>query len=100
MMKKYALLAAMLLYKSVSFAQIAEFNDISQRDFNGVFAIRDQQENVTGYYTYYELEREDKGMRLYEFAFTDKALARSTNTALAFTKAPRLTTLSSTASTC
>lgn len=74
MIKKCALIAALLLYKSVSFAQVTEFDDISQRDFNGVFAIRDQQENVMGYYTYYEVERENKGMRLYEFAFTDKKL--------------------------
>jgi hypothetical protein len=73
-MKKCVLIVALLFYKSFSFAQIVEFNDISRRDFNGVFAIRDQKENVTGYYTYYEQEREDKGMRLYEFVFTDKNL--------------------------
>jgi hypothetical protein len=49
-----------------------EFEDISNRDFNGVFGIKDQKENVMGYYTYYEVDKESKGMRLYEFAFTDK----------------------------
>jgi hypothetical protein len=73
-MKKYLLLFVILLWKGVSFAQILEFDDISKRDFNGVFAIKDQKENVMGYYTYYELERGSKGMRLYEFAFTDKNL--------------------------
>ena len=74
-MKNYLLLFAFLLIgKSIAFSQVLEFNDISKRDFNGVFAIKDQKENSIGYYTYYEVEKEGKGMRLYEFAFTDKNL--------------------------
>ncbi len=67
-------MCVLYLYGPVAFSQILEFNDISKRDFNGVMPIIDQKENVTGYYTYYELEKEGKGMRLYEFAFADKQL--------------------------
>lgn len=74
-MKKYLLLFVfLLLWKGLAYSQILEFDDISKRDFNGVFAIKDQKEKVMGYYTYYELEKEGKGMRLYEFSFTDKDL--------------------------
>lgn len=73
-MKKLLLLLVLCLGTTVSFSQILEFNDISKRDFNGVFSIKDQNEKVMGYYTYYELEREEKGMRLYEFSFVDKQL--------------------------
>jgi hypothetical protein len=45
-MKKCVLIVALLFYKSFSFAQIVEFNDISRRDFNGVFAIRDRRERI------------------------------------------------------
>jgi hypothetical protein len=73
-MKKLLLLCVLCLCAPIAFSQILEFNDISKRDFNGVMSIRDQKENVMGYYTYYELEKEGKGMRLYEFAFADKQL--------------------------
>ena len=74
-MKKLILLFLILFVtKQTAFSQIIEFEDISDRDFNGVFAIKDQNENVTGYYTYYEIDKESKGMRLYEFAFTEKEL--------------------------
>lgn len=73
-MKKYLLLIIFFTWKSVCFSQMLEFNDISKRDYNGVFTIKDQNEKVQGYYTYYEQEKEGKGMRLYEFAFADKNL--------------------------
>lgn len=92
-MKKYLLLFALLLWKSVSYAQILEFNDISQRDFNGVFPIQDQKENIMGYYTYYEVEKSGKGMRLYEFSFTDKNLSQVKKYSLSIHKNAEINTV-------
>lgn len=93
-MKKFVLLFVLiLLFKGASFSQILEFEDISNRDFNGVFAIKDQKENVMGYYTYYEVDKESKGMRLYEFTFTDKNMGEVKKYSLSIHKKAEINTV-------
>jgi len=73
-MKKKIVTLFFLVLGIQASSQIVEFEDISKRNFNGAFGIIDQDNNVTGYYTYYKKENEDNGMRLFEFSFTDKEL--------------------------
>lgn len=57
------------------FAQSIEINGVSGDKFSGVYPIASGTNGeVDGYYTYYLVERGEKGMRVFEFAIVDKNL--------------------------
>ena len=72
MKKVFLLVFAALLLVDVS-AQSVSIDGVKGRRFNGVIPIvSGEDEAVSGYYTYYMVEKQQKGMRTFEFAIIDK----------------------------
>lgn len=62
-------------------AQFVEISDVKGTRFRGVSPIfTGEDEVVQGYYTYYMLEKGEKGERIFEFAIIDKNLSNVTKT--------------------
>ncbi|MDP4662852.1 MAG: hypothetical protein NWS74_04265, partial [Salibacteraceae bacterium] len=80
-MKKLLLASIGVLTYVMSISQTIEINDVKGNKFNGVAAImNDKGESVSGYYTYYMVEKGDKGMRTLEFSIVDKGVTKVTKT--------------------
>ena len=78
---KHLLLAVGLLFTASIFAQSIQIDNVKGRKFNGVKPILDNKgESVSGYYTYYMVEKGDKGMRTLEFSIIDKEVTKVTKT--------------------
>ncbi len=76
-MKFFVMTAMSIAVSLVSIAQSVQIEGVEGGRFNGVNPIISTEgETVSGYYTYYMLEKEDKGMRTFEFAIIDKAVTK------------------------
>ncbi|MFB1003799.1 MAG: hypothetical protein QMC70_06655, partial [Bacteroidia bacterium] len=70
---KRLILGMSLLITVTCFAQSIQIDDVKGRRFTGVKTIlADDGETVSGYYTYYLVEKGSKGMRTLEFSIIDK----------------------------
>ena len=70
-----------LLITASSFAQSIEIDNVKGYRFTGVKPIfADDGETVSGYYTYYLVDKGEKGMRTLEFSIIDKGITKVTKT--------------------
>ena len=70
-----------MLISASCFAQSVQIDDVKGLRFKGVKPIfADDGETVSGYYTYYMVERGEKGMRTLEFSIIDKGITKVTKT--------------------
>lgn len=78
---KLLILGLTLLMTASSFAQSIQIDGVKGNRFNGVKPIMsDDGETVSGYYTYYMIEKGEKGMRTLEFSIIDKGVTKVTKT--------------------
>ncbi|MDB4161398.1 hypothetical protein N9772_03430 [Bacteroidia bacterium] len=78
---KRLILGMSLLITVTCFAQSIQIDDVKGRRFTGVKTIlADDGETVSGYYTYYLVEKGSKGMRTLEFSIIDKGITKVTKT--------------------
>ncbi|MFT4667094.1 MAG: hypothetical protein ACI9XB_004062 [Gammaproteobacteria bacterium] len=91
---KRILLGLSLLITASCFAQSIQIDDVKGNKFTGVKPIfADDGQTVSGYYTYYMVERGEKGMRTLEFSIIDKGITKVTKTPI---ELHRTTTLNAT----
>ena len=70
-----------LLISASCFTQSVQIDDVKGYKFNGVKPILDTKgESVSGYYTYYLVDKGEKGMRTLEFSIIDKGVTTVTKT--------------------
>lgn len=80
-MKKVGSILLILFIALSINAQFIQIEDVGGRRFNGVKPIlTGESQAVSGYYTYYMLEKEQKGVRTIEFSIVDKELTNVTKT--------------------
>ena len=76
---------------STIISQTLQIDGIAGKRFNGVYNIISPEDGETaGYFTYHRTERGKKGMRSYEFIFTDTTLSSKTSTIIEMHKNARL----------
>ncbi len=77
MVRKNIVFASALLMSAVSFSQSVTIEGIKGRFFTGVNPIVSGVDgDVSGYYTYSQIEKAKKGMRTYQFTLVDKELSK------------------------
>ena len=80
-MKKLILLSTIALFSVSIFAQTIQLDGVKGRLFKGVKPILDSKdETVSGYYTYYMVDKGKKGMRTLEFSIIDKGVTNVVKT--------------------
>lgn len=90
---KLITLGLSLFIAATSFAQSVQIEDVDGSKFSGVKPIFDDSgESVTGYYTYYIVDKGDKGMRTLEFSIIDKGVTKVTKTAIELHRTSTLNT--------
>lgn len=90
---KLLTLALSLLIGASTFAQSIVIDDVKGSRFRGVKPIfADDGETVSGYYTYYMVERGEKGMRTLEFSIIDKGVTTVTKTPIELHRSSTLNT--------
>ena len=78
---KLLTLALSLLIGASTFAQTITIDDVKGSKYQGVKPIfGDDGETISGYYTYYMVEKGEKGMRTLEFSIIDKGVTKVTKT--------------------
>lgn len=78
---KLLILGLSLLMTASSFAQSIQIDDVKGYRYKGVKPIfADDGETISGYYTYYMVEKGEKGMRTLEFSIIDKGVTKVTKT--------------------
>ena len=78
---KKIILGLSLLLTVTCFAQSVQIDGVKGRRFTGVKPIlSDDGANVSGYYTYYMVDKGSKGMRTLEFSIIDKGVTKVTKT--------------------
>lgn len=91
---KLLILGLTLLITASSFAQSLQIDGVKGNRFNGVKPIMaDDGQTVSGYYTYYMVEKGEKGIRTLEFSIIDKGVTKITKTPI---EIHRTSTLNST----
>ncbi len=78
-MKKIVLFSLTMLLTTLGITQSVEIEGVRGYRFNGVAPILDDKgESVSGYYTYYLVDKGEKGMRTLEFSIIDKGVTKVT----------------------
>ena len=68
-----------MLLTTLGITQSVEIEGVRGYRFNGVAPILDDKgESVSGYYTYYLVDKGEKGMRTLEFSIIDKGVTKVT----------------------
>ena len=76
-MKKLILFTAVILISTLCMGQSIEIEGVSGYKFSGVRPILDDKgESVSGYYTYYLIDKGAKGMRTLEFSIINKDVSK------------------------
>lgn len=74
-MKKNIAFVLFVFSAFLAISQSVEINEVKNSRFTGVHPITDGEDGeVSGYYTYYMLEKQKKGIRVLEFAIIDKGV--------------------------
>ncbi|NQY11369.1 MAG: hypothetical protein HRT71_17870 [Flavobacteriales bacterium] len=90
-MKRILLSAFAICIAVSSMAQTIQIDGVKGRKFKGVKSIRDGKgETISGYYTYYEVDKGEKGMRQFEFAIVDKGVTKVVNAQIALHKSAQI----------
>ena len=75
-MRKLFILSLLAILSTSIYAQSIQIDGVKGRRFTGVKPIIDSKdETVSGYYTYYMVDKGKKGMRTLEFAIIDKGVS-------------------------
>ena len=75
-MRKLFILGLLAILSTSIYAQSIQIDGVKGRRFTGVKPIIDSKdETVSGYYTYYMVDKGKKGMRTLEFAIIDKGVS-------------------------
>lgn len=87
---KQLLFAIALLFTTTCFAQSVQIDDVKGRHFTGVKTIMAEDGTVSGYYTYYLVDKGSKGMLTLEFSIIDKGVTKITKTPIELHKSSSL----------
>lgn len=90
-MRKIFIAALVVVFTANLSAQSVKIEGVKANKFNGVTPIISEvDETVSGYYTYYMLDKGKKGARTFEFAIIDKGVKNVVKTPITLHKSSRI----------